>query len=52
MQEDAADGSICAVGSRAEFVLTKRRSTGRLPAETARTSTSFTIFEAHRKSSA
>jgi alkylation response protein AidB-like acyl-CoA dehydrogenase len=32
-------------GSRAEFVLTKRRSTGHLPAETARISTSFTIFE-------
>ena len=29
----------------AEFVLTERRPTGHLPAETARTSTSFTIFE-------
>jgi len=29
----------------AELVLTRRRSTGHLPAETARTSTSFTIFE-------
>jgi len=30
---------------RAEFVLTSARPPGRLPAETARTSTSFTIFE-------
>jgi alkylation response protein AidB-like acyl-CoA dehydrogenase len=30
---------------RAEFVLTSGRLTGLLPAETARTSTSFTIFE-------
>jgi hypothetical protein len=31
--------------SRAEFVLTERRPAGHLPAGTARTSTSFTIFE-------
>ncbi len=30
---------------RAEFVLTRQRSTGGLPAETAGTSMSFTIFE-------
>jgi alkylation response protein AidB-like acyl-CoA dehydrogenase len=34
-----------AAGSRAEFVLTQRRPAGHLPAETARTSTNFTIFE-------
>jgi acyl-CoA dehydrogenase len=30
---------------RAELVLTRRPATGHLPAETAHTSTSFTIFE-------
>jgi hypothetical protein len=30
---------------RAEFVLTRQPPTGHLPAETALTSTSFTIFE-------
>ena len=30
---------------RAELVLTRRPATGRLPAETAPTSTTFTIFE-------
>jgi hypothetical protein len=35
---------IAAVGG-AEMVLTQRRATGYLPAETAPTSTSFTIFE-------
>jgi alkylation response protein AidB-like acyl-CoA dehydrogenase len=32
-------------GRGAELVLTSARTAGRLPAETARTSTSFTIFE-------
>jgi len=45
MSEDAAYSPICRADSRAEFALTKRRSTGHLPAETARASTSFTIFE-------
>ena len=33
------------LGMRAEFVLTSGPPTARLPAETARASTSFTIFE-------
>jgi alkylation response protein AidB-like acyl-CoA dehydrogenase len=37
----ARAGHICG----AELVLTRRPATGHLPAETARTSTSFTIFE-------
>ncbi len=45
MSEDAAYSPICRADSRAEFALTKRRSTGHLPAETARASTSFTILE-------
>jgi hypothetical protein len=36
---------LVAGNSGAELVLTRRRPTGHLPAETARTSTSFTIFE-------
>ena len=36
---------ISQVGSRAELVLTCVAQSGHLPAETARTSTSFTIFE-------
>jgi alkylation response protein AidB-like acyl-CoA dehydrogenase len=38
-------GAKLAGEARAELVLTSTAAAGRLPAETARTSTSFTIFE-------
>ena len=41
----AGDRQVTAPAARAELVLTSASSAGRLAAETARTSTSFTIFE-------
>ncbi len=47
LQVNSAHGKIPRLSHNhgAELVLTKRLATGHLPAETARTSTSFTIFE-------